>query len=208
MGRRFLTLVVLPLVIFFSGCAERGVTTSESAHSSAMPVMAVKRPLEGVPNFTEVTPTLFRGGQPTQAGFENLATMGINIVVDVRGWRREEHDEVTRMGMEYLSIHWHCPFPRDEIFARFLKLLRDNPGKKIFIHCRLGDDRVGMMIAAFRMADQGWTAQQAMEEMKADGFRAAHHMLCPGLAGYERSFPQRYRTSPAFGSLRRTQHSK
>ncbi len=164
--------------------------------------MALKRPLEGVPNFEEVTPNLFRGGQPTRAGFENLARMGTNLVVDVRGWRNDEHDEVTRLGMQYLSIHWHCPFPRDEIFARFLKLLRENPGKKIFIHCRLGDDRVGMMIAAFRMADQGWTAQQAMEEMKADGFRAPHHLLCPGLAGYERSFPQRYRTSPAFESLR------
>jgi len=54
---------------------------------------------------------------------------------------------VRRHGMQYVAIPWHCPFPRDETFARFLRLMRDNPNKKVFVHCRLGDDRTGMMIA-------------------------------------------------------------
>src|SRR6266849_11039552 len=66
--------------------------TSASEHSS------VKRlTLEGVGNFGEVTPTLYRGGQPKPAGFEGLAKMGVNIVVDVRlTGRNKERKEVNK----------------------------------------------------------------------------------------------------------------
>jgi hypothetical protein len=68
------------------------------------------------------------------------------------------------------QIPWHCPFPKDDVFASFLQPIRENRDKKIFVHCRLGDDRVGMMIAAYRMAEQGRTADEAMQEMESDGF--------------------------------------
>lgn len=155
-------------------------------------------PLPGVPNFAEVTPELYRGGHPNSQGLQALAAMGINIVIDSRGFDRREQAEVNRLGMQYVSIPWHCPFPRDSVFARFLAVLRDHPHSRIFVHCRLGDDRSGMMIASYRMAEEGWTAAQAMEEMKADGFTLSHHFICPGLARYEKQFPQRYATNPVF----------
>ena len=104
--------------------------------------------------------------------------------------------------MRYVAIPWHCPFPHDEAFARFLKLVRDNPDKKIFVHCRLGDDRTGMMIAAYRMADEGWSADRAMREMQQFGFSRAHHVICPTLASYEKDFPRHLKTNPAFKGLR------
>ena len=144
---------------------------------------------------------LYRGGQPNGEGFDRLAKMGVNIVLDTGASKRDEK-LINKLGMRYVSIAWHCPFPRDEIFARFLNLVKENPDRKIFVHCRLGDDRTGMMIAAFRMSRQGWTAEQAMNEMYAFGFTAAHHLICPGLAGYEKSFPERLKESPAFRELR------
>lgn len=145
---------------------------------------ARKLDLPGVPQLIEITPHLYRGGQPTLDGFQSLAKMGINIVIDVRGSRKRERDLVTKLGMQYVAMPWHCPFPKDKVFARFLLFLRQNPTKKVFVHCRLEDDRTGMMIAAYRMAEQGWTAQQAMQEMKTSGFVPWHHLICPGLAHY------------------------
>lgn len=156
----------------------------------------------GVPNAGEVTPKLYRGAQPNEQGFKTLASMGVNIVVDLRGLDKKELERVNKLGMEYVAIPWHCPFPRDEAFARFLELIRQNPGKKVFVHCRLGDDRAGMTIAAYRMAEQGWSAQAAMKEMQAYGFSQSHHFICPGLSSYEASFPRRFGTSPAFRELR------
>lgn len=157
--------------------------------------------LEGVHNFGVVTPTLYRGGQLTHEGFQRLAKMGVDIVVDTGRSKRDEK-QIKQLGMRYVSLSWYCPFPKDDVFARFLQLIKKNPDKKIFVHCRLGDDRTGMMIAAYRMGVQGWTAKQAMKEMHDFGYTTVHQVMCPGLGGYEESFPERWRKSTAFRAVR------
>jgi len=170
-------------------------TASASEHSAGK-----RLTLEGVGNFGEVTPMLYRGGQPKQKGLEGLAKMGVNIVVDVRlTGRDKERKEVNQLGMQFVELPWHCMFPKDEPFARFLKLLKDNPKKKVFVHCRYGDDRTGMMIASYRMAVEGWTPEEARKEMEQFGF---HHLVCPSLGPYEKKFPEHLRSNPAFQSLR------
>jgi hypothetical protein len=59
-----------------------------------------------------------------------------------------------------------------------------------------------MMIAAYRMEQQGWTAKEAMEEMHEFGYGGVHHLMCPGLAGYERGFPGRLQNNPVFKDIR------
>lgn len=163
----------------------------------------------GLPNFGEVTPHLFRGGQPGVDGFKTLKDMGVGIVVDMRsGPNDHEKAALTKLGMQYVSIPWHCPFPSDEPFARFLKLMDENRDKKVFVHCRLGDDRTGMAIAAYRMADEGWSAAEALDEMEKFGFDWKHHMICPALERFEKSFPQRLSKDEAFKEWRAQQHSE
>ncbi len=198
--RRFQSLAVMLLAITIAnGKAPRHPDSDTRSASAA----GEKRKLTGVGNFGEVTPKLFRGAQPTRKGFEALARSGIDIVVDTRGNRTNSEGKVVRrLGMRYVAIPWHCPFPHDETFARFLKLVRDNPDKKIFVHCRLGDDRTGMMIASYRMADEGWSADRAMREMQQFGFTRVHHVICPTLASYEKDFPRHLKTNPAFQGVR------
>jgi len=69
------------------------------------------------------------------------------------------------------------------------------------VHCRLGDDRTGMMIAAYRMAVEGWSADDAMLEMQHFGFTRAHHFICPRLGPYEQAFPSRLKSDPVFKDL-------
>ena len=90
-------------------------------------------------------------------------------------------------------------FPHDEVFAKFLKLLEDNRDKKIFVHCRYGDDRTGMMIAAYRMADEAWTSDEARKEMEKFGF---HRFVCPRLGPYEKRFPEHLKNNSAFKNWR------
>jgi len=164
---------------------------------------------ELIPDFAEVTPTLYRGAEPRKHGFETLAKMGVQIVVDLRGDRNGERKEVTSLGMQYVPMHWECSFPKDRIFADFLTLIRKNPGKKIFVHCRVGDDRTGMMIAAYRMAEERWSPKQAMKEMTEYGFNLPHRrLICPRLSEYEEHFPERFATKPEFEELRSTKPSQ
>jgi tyrosine-protein phosphatase SIW14 len=163
---------------------------------------AVRKPAKGIPNFGEVTPNLYRGARPTPEGLETLKGEGIDMVVDLRAsTNRREEAAVEKLGMSYVSIPSHCEFPKDKPWAEFLRVIQENPGKKIFVHCRLGEDRTGMAVAAYRMADEGWSADEAMREMRKFGFSEFHHAMCPGMSQYERGFPTRLKTSPAFRAV-------
>jgi protein tyrosine phosphatase (PTP) superfamily phosphohydrolase (DUF442 family) len=154
---------------------------------------AKKLKLIGVPNFGEVTPYLYRGAQPSLQGFRGLANMGIDIVVDARlSHKSSEKKVVTAAGMQFVSIPWHCMFPKDKAMAQFLAVLRENPKKKIFVHCRLGDDRTGMMVAAYRMAVDNWTAEEAFAEMMQFGM---NRRICFPLIKYESKFPERLKNN-------------
>jgi protein tyrosine/serine phosphatase len=166
-----------------------------SAHAPARRITVI-----GVSNFGEVTPQLFRGGQPKGTGYANLKKMGADIVVDLRlSGKEAEKRNVTAAGMQFVSIPWHCLYPRDRVFTKFLTLLRENPHKKVFVHCRYGDDRTGMMIAAYRMAVQGWSSDEAAQEMRKFGF---HRLICPSLDFYEKNFPEHLLKSPEFAAWR------
>ena len=158
-------------VAFHTAKSSTAVVTTEHA-------IARRLAAEGVPDLGEVSPTLYRGAQPTREGFRRLADMGIRIVVDLRERDLEvERRKVTKLGMHFVAIPWNCFHPEDTDMARFLRLLRDNRGKKVYVHCQTGDDRTGMMIAAYRMAEEGWTAAEAMKEMEAYGFTSSHHLI-------------------------------
>jgi len=199
---RILSSAVIVLVLSTALCVSADPQSSAAASARSQHAIAVRRKGTGIPNFAEVTPHLYRGGQPGIKGIAALKKMNVDIVVDMRGGRNKKEEAAARkLGMSYVPISWHCPFPTDKPFARFLKLVEQNSGKKIFVHCRLGDDRTGMAVAAYRMAEEGWSADEAMNEMRLLGFTRAHHAICPTLAHYEKDFPHRLRTSSAFKDL-------
>src|SRR5712692_1138285 len=151
-------------------------------HAEHYPAHSAMLAPAGVSNFGEVTPLLFRGGQPSQEGFQALKKLGVEIVVNFR----EEHDlieaerhHVEPLGIRYVSIPWNSwHSPNDQQVAEFLTLLRANPQKKIFVHCHHGADRTSVMVAAYRIAAQNWTPQQAIAEMELFHFHSfwLHHL--------------------------------
>jgi protein-tyrosine phosphatase len=200
---------ILPIVLLYAANMRVCATPPQTKQETEPPaVRAIGRRLDekGVPNFGEVTPTLYRGGLASTTGIKALKQLGMDVIVDTHANDEAEEKTVEGLGMKYVAIPWHCPWPHDEVFANFLKVVHESKGRKIFVHCRLGDDRTGMMVAAYRMAEEGWTADEAMTEMKSFGFTRAHHFICPSLAAYEKHFPGRLKSSPAFED-ERARHS-
>jgi protein tyrosine phosphatase (PTP) superfamily phosphohydrolase (DUF442 family) len=155
----------------------------------------------GVSNFGEVTGGLYRGGQPSAAGFAALKKLGIGIVVNFRNERREtsaEEREVRLLGMKYVGIPWSGrATPSDAQVVEFLDLVRNNPDAKIFVHCRRGADRTGTMIAAYRIVVQHEPVPEAVSEMHR--FHYAHFWL-PQLQRYVISLPSVLREDPLFSA--------
>ncbi len=201
-------LPIILVVAFSAGIGANAPQTRQQTQSPATRAIGRRLDEKGVRNFGEVTPTLYRGGLVNTAGINALKKLGMNVIVDTHANDESEEKTVESLGMKYVAIPWHCPWPHDEVFAKFLKVVHENKGKKIFVHCRLGDDRTGMMVAAYRMAEEGWTADEAMREMQSFGFTRTHHFICPSLARYEKHFPEHLKNDPAFEQERAAHQSQ
>jgi tyrosine-protein phosphatase SIW14 len=53
---------------------------------------------------------------------------------------------------------------------RVVALMADPANRPLFVHCRQGHDRTGIIVAAYRMKEEGWHLAAAEAEMEAFGF--------------------------------------
>jgi len=147
------------------------------------------QPLErpGLPNLHRVSPALYRGAQPEVEGFRALVEMGIMTVVNLRQLHSDS-DEMKQAGvsdkLEYVHIRFNTFHPEDEDVVAFLKVMADPSRHPVFLHCKHGADRTGMMTAIYRIVFQGWSKQQALEEMTRGGF--GFHKVWQNLLRYLR----------------------
>jgi len=129
---------------------------------------------ERLPNFQKVDENVYRGAQPTNSGFKDLAERGIKTVVDLRDIGEHsqagEQKAVTDLGMRYISIPMQgMSTPKDEQIAAVLTLLNDAAGGPVFVHCKRGADRTGTVIALYRIIHDGWDSRRALSEAKSYG---------------------------------------
>jgi tyrosine-protein phosphatase SIW14 len=157
--------------------------------------------VDGVPNFGKVSDTLYRGGQPTPAGFAALQKMGVGIVVNFRDESDEiasEKQLVESLGIKYLGIPWSGGgLPSNAQLAQFLDLMHANPQTKIFVHCKRGADRTGVMVAAYRIALEHAPTATAISEMHQYHYA---HFLLPHLQRYVDGLPNLLQTNAQFSA--------
>ncbi len=126
-----------------------------------------------LPNFHQVNERLYRGGQPKEGGLERLAALGVKTIVNLRGageGANNEGAEAKALGMRYFSLPMpNLGRPADEQMAQALEILDDPANAPVFVHCKRGADRTGVLIAAYRIKHDGWTSEQAIEEANRHG---------------------------------------
>lgn len=156
-----------------------------------------KRRLRGVSNFGQVAPRLYRGGQPSNEGLESLRTLGVDTVISFtlgEEGAKAEAAEAARLGMDYVGLPWSTEeLPEPDQVETFLSYIRQHPDLTIFVHCKAGADRTGVMIALWRIGVARWPAQRAIDEMNAFHY---HSIFLPHL----QRFVQAFRTRPGPGS--------
>ena len=137
-----------------------------------------------LPNFRQVTPTLYRGAQPTAAGLARARDMGIKTVVNVR---ESDDDRVaaTDLGLNCEQRSMSAWSPSDDDVAWFLSIATDPQRQPVFLHCQHGADRSGYRIAMDRVVILGWDRQRAIDEMTADGM--GFHDIYQVLVDYVRN---------------------
>ena len=130
---------------------------------------------DDVPRFGMLTERLYRGGQPTEKGFQLLKDNGVKTIINLRAEDNSEETFVLKLGMKYVHIPINEIRPWSQIppaaLAKYFELINNPASYPIFFHCRRGADRTGAVAAFYRMALQGWTAKQAYDEARDIGMR-------------------------------------
>jgi tyrosine-protein phosphatase SIW14 len=194
----FLFLFPSPLL-----AQNHAVISVQPPAAAVEPAYGEKLRLDGIHNAGKINDVLYRGAQPKEQGLTELKKLGISTIVDLRredpakiAWERHQAES---LGMRFVHIPvtgWSSP--TDEQVAEFLALFHSNPQQKIFVHCRLGEDRTGLFVAIYRIALEKWTPEQAMKEMYFFGFNGFMH---PGMKTFVRGFPTRLSSSPSLASI-------
>ena len=181
--RKRALLLALVLAVFCGSirAAEAAVSSAEAAQGQS--ALKPRNDLPGLTNFAKVSEVLYRGAQPTAEGFAELKKLGIKTVVSLRAFH-SDRGLLAGTGLQYVHISakpWH---PEEEDVLKFLKIVLDPANQPVFVHCQHGADRTGMMAAAYRMTQQGWSAEKAFKEMDDFG----RHPVFTEIAEYLKEF--------------------
>ncbi len=175
---------------------------SAVASSSSSPTVAKRFSIPGISNAGKVSDSLFRGAQPHIENLNELQKLGVTTIVDLRlessHLRKREREKAESLGMHFIAIPVSgFGTPTSEQLAEYFTLLRQAPLQTVFVHCQFGEDRTGVFIAAYRIAFEHWTTDQAYSEMLYFGFH--RHWHSP-MAAYIRALPNRLDSDPLLKS--------
>jgi protein tyrosine/serine phosphatase len=196
-ARVVLAAIAAALVLMGVRCGDGDGAPVDAPQTGAAPPASVEpaardlrwaEPLTrpGLPNLHKVSDDLFRGAQPEPAGFAELKKLGIKTVVNLRKLHSDK-DEIEESGLaqdefNYVPIPMNAWNAEDEHIVAFLKVMADERNRPVFVHCQHGADRTGTMSAIYRMAFEGWSANDAAKEMVDGGF--GFHTIWANLVEY------------------------
>src|SRR6267154_3617379 len=100
---------ILTFILLFAGTIRVDAAPQTKQETQSPTARAIGRKLsgQGVPNFVEVTPTLYRGGLLSGDGLKALKKVGVSVVIDTRAYNKHEKRAVEALGMKYVAIPWH-----------------------------------------------------------------------------------------------------
>jgi tyrosine-protein phosphatase SIW14 len=147
------------------------------------------RDLPGLHNFYQVNEHIYRGAQPANNGFSELAKLGIKTIIDLRepGSRSEsEKKAVEAAGMHYLSFPLAgYGAPPNDVVSKLLTLLDDSTAGPVFVHCRRGADRTGTILAVYRIVHDHWENAKALAEAKVFGMSWTERAMQSYILGFK-----------------------
>jgi len=141
------------------------LSAAASAQQTTSPTIKIK-------NFGQMDDRFYRGAQPKEQDYKDLAQLGIKTVIDLRDDPEAyEKPMVESLGMTYINIPmFGKKYPSTEVTALFLKTVNDPATGKFFVHCAGGRHRTGAMGAVYRYQFYNWNFEQVYKEMKQYDF--------------------------------------
>ena len=163
-------LAVATTVFLFAGVLTFGSAESTPAPAARPLQWAQNVPESPVNNLHRITPSLYRSAQLSKDDVPQLQKLGIKKVISFRAFHSDS-EILAGSGITLQRIPINTWNIRDTDMVTALKALRalDHEGP-VLIHCQHGADRTGLVSALYRVVYQGWTKEQALDELQHGGY--------------------------------------
>jgi protein tyrosine/serine phosphatase len=148
-----------------------------------------------IKNFGQMDDRFYRGAQPKEEDYKQLAAIGIKTIVDLTDNPKDyEKRDAEAAGMRYVNLPMSDKdYPPAATIDQFLKLVDDPSTGKFYVHCAGGRHRTGVMGAVYRFNHYNWNYDQVYAEMKKYDFytRFGHGEMKKFVEDYAASFHNR-----------------
>jgi len=171
-----LTLLAAPLLA--AGPAPRAVVIDWSGAKD--PVVQATAEIQSSdpstpPNFRLVSSSaqIYRSARPGRGGLKQLKNRGIKTILNLEEFLESGLESIEARGLGITDIN--VPMsglgaPSFEQLDRALTVMTDpNLPHPLLVHCRLGEDRTGIVVAAYRVVVEDVPAAQAAREAVSIG---------------------------------------
>jgi protein tyrosine/serine phosphatase len=162
------SLLCLALLI---GLAE---TSAQAADSTEARPAEWAQPVEKDYNLYQMSPTLYRSSLPDGGALPLLTKLRIGTVITFL----PESDKrwLSTPGIEQVQLPYRTNHVDDSDILRALRAVQAAEAKgPVLMHCKHGSDRTGLVAAMYRVVVQGWSKEDALNEMTEGGFGDSHH---------------------------------
>ena len=117
-------------------------------------------------NFVKINDVISTSGQPSKEDFKMIKSDGFELVIDLAPVDYERysiHDQpavLKSLKLPYIHIPVDFKAPSTDDFEKFSTALKNNYGKKIWIHCA-ANYRVTVFFSLWAEKNLGWTETQS-----------------------------------------------
>lgn len=121
-----------------------------------------------IKNLHKVDEGVYRSSQPNKDEFKQLEEVGIKEILNLRRLNSDnDKAEGSSLILHHIKMRAGGMNEKDLIAA--LQIIKNRKGE-ILIHCHHGSDRTGAVVAMYKIIYQGWTKEEAINEMKDGGY--------------------------------------
>ena len=128
---------------------------------------------DDVPRILCIDERFATGGQPTDMAYSKLAANGFRAVLNLRTASEgvdlaREQELIEKAGLRYVSVPVVTSALEAKMVDDFIKAVKAKENQPMLIHCGSAN-RVGAFWMIYRVVEQGWSEEKALEEATSIG---------------------------------------
>jgi protein tyrosine/serine phosphatase len=125
-------------------------------------------------NLFKMSPTLYRSALPDRGAVPLLEKLKVGTVISFLP--ESDSSWLTTPGIAQIQLPYRTNHVDDAQVLNALRTIQAAEAKgPVLMHCKHGSDRTGLMAAMYRVVLQGWSKEDALNEMTQGGFGDSTH---------------------------------